>query len=285
MGTIGALTTLSQQAAGIQGQIIASAFNVLDFAAPTTNGPFRPPQWKKPLLTTLSVNLPNLSKRHVDTAIIDPSQIQTGKAFQPNLQKKPGARESDTTPTTLFFDAVFRVSHRSELRLTEHPIQTGSNLVDHAYALPKYVTVEAGMSDAMALYKSGVYTSGNKSVSAYQLLEKIQGLRIPITLTTRLETYTNMLIEFLSAEDTVRTRFGLKTEIRLRQLILGTVAANTISARPDQTDGTSVGTKSTQSVPPALQKFYDPDSGAWDSNTLQPLVPSHVTAPPLLPSH
>jgi Dit-like phage tail protein len=173
-------------------------------------GPWRPPGWLNPQLTSISYSLPAQSTSVGDTV---------------------------PSTTTLFFDAVFRVSHTSELRITDHPVQTGASLVDHAYALPEYVVLEVGMSDAMAAYQAGIYTANaSKSISAYQLFKQIQKQRIPLTLATHLQTYTNMLIEHLSAEDTVRTQFGLRTIIRLRQLILGTVLASTTSARPDQTN-------------------------------------------------
>jgi hypothetical protein len=138
--------------------------------------------------------------------------------------------------TTYFFDAILRVDHFQELRATDHPVQGGSSITDHAYLLPARVSLEIGMSDAMDSYQSGQWTgNSSKSINAYQTLLQLQALRVPVTVTTRLNTYSNMVIESIRSGDDTRTLHGLKANVQFRQIIVGTVTTSTQSARPHTT--------------------------------------------------
>jgi len=214
---------------------------------------YRPPQWAQPQLTSLTVRLP------AEQAPI----LSDGS---------PNPDANQLTELTIFFDGVLRADHLQETRITEHPIQTGSSITDHAYSLPRRVALEVYMTDVLPAYQDGVFTLDvSKSVSCWKLLEQVKGLRTPITVTTRLEVYENFIIEDLRAEDTVRTRYGLRALVRLRELILGTTSTNTVSARKDQTNATNEGTKPTEKVPDSLNHLFDDMSKfpqpQWNSNT------------------
>ena len=141
-----------------------------------------------------------------------------------------------------FFDAIIRAEHNTGLRLTEHPIQSGANVVDHAFQLPAILTLEIGMSDAMDAMIQGQFTGGEtKSVSAYQKLIELQAGRYPLQVTTRLNTYQNMVIEMIQAPDDHKTIYGLRCTVVLRQLITAEVGTTVISADPDSTDSTNKG--------------------------------------------
>ncbi len=142
-----------------------------------------------------------------------------------------------------FFDAVIRADHDSTLRITEHPIQTGANISDHAYQMPSRLTLEVRMSDAMDCIIQGQYGGGTtKSVAAYETLLDLQAKRLPLDITTRLKTYSNMLIEHISAPDDVKTLFGLKCIITFRELFTAEVSMEKVSARPQVTKPTSQNT-------------------------------------------
>lgn len=242
-----------------------------------SSGPWRPSEWAKPALTAITVP---------GTAPASP-----GIVIDPILGPAPAAPAFVGKPTVLVFDAVFKVEHARHLRRTEHPIQTGPNsavgsITDHAYLLPARVTLEIGMSDAMASYSSNLWTSDpSKSVSAYQTLVSLMSARTLVTLTTRLQTYKNMLVESIVPSDSHKTRHGLRALVTLGEIFLaqvpstpgadGTSAANanpaakhevggqisgafgTVSARPQITESTPSGT--VQPVPPsdALQQQHN----------------------------
>lgn len=232
-------------------------------------GPWTPPQWNKPATYMLTVNpLPPRSSTAEDgTAML---------SIQPSL--------------IYVFDAVLRARHNQTLQITEHPVQDGANISDHAYLLPFRLTLDIGISDAMAQYTSASSTGANntryqkwnaggsssKSVSAYQTLLNIQESRRFLTLTTRLATYGNMLIESVAPEESHETIASLRATVTFKQVFTGTVSTVEISARPNATDDTQQATVQPSPIPPAVSNQYAvaapsdpivPGSGAWSSST------------------
>jgi len=173
---------------------------------PQGESPWRPPQWRDPMQTYIKAS------------------IKTSKG---------------PATETFYFDAILRVEHNSELRVTDHPVQDGTNIVDHAYMLPLHLVLEIGMSDVMDVYTKGSNTQAStKSISAYQELLKLQQDRLPLEVGTRLNTYQNMIIERISAPDDHRTQFGLRCTVILRQIIMAVVGQAKVSVLPHKTDST-----------------------------------------------
>lgn len=198
---------------------------------------FRPPGWSQPQLTSITANVP---------------------VTQQPEGTQPGATIA-SQPTTYVFDAVFRVEHSQEVRSTEHPVQSGASLVDHSFKLPSRVILDIGMSDTMDAYEQGMFTGADsKSVSAYQTLIGIQELRIPVTLSTRLDLYENMIIEAIRATDDVKTRYGLRAYVYLRQILVAKVSTSVQSARPAQTGNNPVGQSQPVPVPADLVPYLQP---------------------------
>ncbi len=197
----------------------------------TTNGPWRPPQWG---------GLPS-----------DQEQLVYVKS---NIGG-------------YFFDAIIREEHTSTIRKTEHPVQTGANITDHAYNLPAQLVMEIGMSDVMDSLVPGQYSDGpTKSISAYQTLLKLQHARLPLEVLTRLNYYQNMLIEEINAPDDYKTQFGLRCIIRFGEIFVVEVAKTTVSARPQASSQTQKGTvQATEPPPTVLRQIEDATTGTAES--------------------
>lgn len=190
---------------------------------------------------------------HVYKMITEPPveiALQRAKGpFRPNewdsvSAEQVAARTSISDGTTAyFFDAVMRIEHLTSTRITEHPVQTGANISDHAFELPARISLEIGMSDVLDVYKKGQFSDySSKSVSAYQVLESLRKKRLPLTVTTRLNTYYNMLIENIMAPDDFKTTFGLRAIVHLRQIITAQVPkVQVVSKRKQVTDTTNKG--------------------------------------------
>lgn len=152
-----------------------------------------------------------------------------------------------------FFDAIMRTEHTSNLKITSHPVQTGANIVDHAYLEPATVVMEVAMSDAMSSLVTGQYASTpSKSVAAYEALLKLQEARLPLQVVTRLHTYQNMLIEELSAPDDVKTCYGLRCSVTLKEIFVVEVSKTTVSARPQTSGNSNRGQQSAAAPPPTI---------------------------------
>lgn len=181
-------------------------------------GPWSPPQWGQDPLTIVTV----------------PATInsQTGQPA--------------TAATDYVFDAVLRATHHGSVRSTEHPVLTGANISDHAYAEPQRVTLEIGMSDAMAAYSAGMWTEAvSKGIAAFQVLDALRTSRMLVTLTTRLKTYQNMLIESVTTPDDVRSAHGLRATVVFKEILAAGASSNNSgdSARPQTTGDTQSGTR------------------------------------------
>lgn len=149
-----------------------------------------------------------------------------------------------------FFDAYIRLDHTRKTKITQHPVETGASITDHAYVEPAELIIEVGMSDACVSYIQGQFTQKyTRSVSAIDTLWKLQEQRIPMDVLTRLKLYKNMLIEVISVPDDWQTLNSLRATVTLREIIVAevkTVAMNSkasSSASPQKTATTNKGTQ------------------------------------------
>ena len=146
-----------------------------------------------------------------------------------------------------FFDAIIKLDHQEAQRITEHPVQKGANITDHSFSLPAHLTLEIGMSDVMDSYAAGQWGTGQssptKSVMAYQTLLEWKNSGTPLTITTRLNDYQNMVVEYLSSPDDITTIYGLKCMATFRQIITASIETAKVSARPSVTVTTNKGAK------------------------------------------
>jgi hypothetical protein len=210
-----------------------TVFRIATQDAPTVpfvqNKPWRPPEWD--------------------------SGMQMYLMTVPQADGNGGTRD-----VAYYFDAVLRADHQSTVRHTEHPVQVGANVSDHAFNLPSRVILEIGMSDAMDRFVANQYTSADtKSISAFQTFKDIQVQRVPLTLSTRLFTYHNMIIESIHAMESNRTKYGLRAIITFSELFTTNIEVNkTNSARPQTTDATPKGSQTPQ----------QPDANMLDPYTL-----------------
>ncbi|WP_289141555.1 phage baseplate protein [uncultured Brevibacillus sp.] len=141
-----------------------------------------------------------------------------------------------------FFDAFLRSTHTSRLKITEHPVQTGSALTDHAYLESQELTMEIGMSDVATSLIPGQFTGGwSRSVQAFKVLKELQALRVPLQIHSRLGLYQNMLIEEISAPDDFTTLNGLRCTVTMREIVVAQVRTVKISSKPAVTDRANLG--------------------------------------------
>ena len=145
-----------------------------------------------------------------------------------------------------FFDAFLKLDHERRLTITDHPVEEGANITDHAFVEPKAVSIEIGMSDVCSSFVGGQFTQRfSRSVSAYDTLEKMQADRIPVSIHTKLATYHNMLVENITAPDDYITRHGLRATVFFREIIVVSTDTVTLpdrtSAMPQKTGNTNRG--------------------------------------------
>lgn len=142
-----------------------------------------------------------------------------------------------------FFDAYLKMDHTSRLTITDHPVQTGAAVTDHAFLQPRELSMDVAMSNVNESAVPGQFSGGySRSVQAFNILKELQRLRVPIQVHTRLGLYPNMLIEVLTAPDDYTMLDGLRCTVTFREILVAQVTTVQISARPEVTDSAKRGT-------------------------------------------
>jgi len=218
----------------------------------SSSGIWRPPQWQDPAV--IMITFPGQGNNTPQYA----SLSGIGATLP-------------TDPTSYVFDAVIRAEHAQDLRRTEHPVQTGASISDHAYIMPARLILDIGMSDAMDEYSPGMWTGApTKSVSAYQTMLALQYSRIPLTITTKLRSYTGMVIDSLSPEETAKTVAGLRMRVEFGQIFIAEISIPSVSARPQDTGATNLGVVTPEPL----------TSAQLSQNLVQPTPPGDLAASP-----
>lgn len=143
---------------------------------------------------------------------------------------------------TIDIAATLEEIHIDTLRVTEHPVELGAAITDHAYAKPQEVIIKCGwsnstLSELMAM--ASALFSGNMSASDYvssvyaQLLA-IQASRQPIQITTSKRQYLDMLIVGLTVTTDASTSAVLMVQAHCRQIIIVKTKATALPAKENQ---------------------------------------------------
>ena len=120
-------------------------------------------------------------------------------------------------------DAVIKESHSARLRVTANPVESGSNVNDHAIIEPQKVTIEGCVSDISLRVGQFDFLNGTgatRSISAWAALKSLQRGRNPFSIQTGLQTYANMLITDLQASQDKDTDQVLNFTATCEELLL-----------------------------------------------------------------
>jgi hypothetical protein len=103
--------------------------------------------------------------------------------------------------------------HTDELQITDHPVEGGAPVSDHAFKRPVQVNITAGWSTALAFDLSA--ESG-----VYGLLLSWQASLMPFDVITGKRSYQNMLIERLVVSTDNHNEYTLMAQIMCREVII-----------------------------------------------------------------
>lgn len=101
-----------------------------------------------------------------------------------------------------------------DLQITEHPVEQGTQISDHAFKRPCELRLQLGWSDAYADY-------ANTTINAiYQQILSLQAGRIPFTVYTAKRTYQNMLVASCRVHTDARMAYTLMADITFKEVVL-----------------------------------------------------------------
>jgi len=219
-----------------------------------------------------------------------------GPGFGPNI----GLGPFGSVPTLAFFlphrrsiggivaQVTIDEQHSDDIQITEHPVEQGAPISDHAFKRPSVVTIRAGWTRQFAWDLSA--ESG-----VYGLLLSWQASLLPFDIVTGKRSYTNMLIERLQVMTDNHNEYTLMATITCRQVIIVSTSTADVpgmsNSNADQKDGSQTtptqdgGTKSSASVgdpgsattsqvsgtgQPSLEQPTPTPGGSFDSTAAGP---------------
>lgn len=247
---------------------------------PAPSQAWRPPQWGSTNTPMVLVTVPaSSSVSNVTQTDSDANSATGGGTFM--------FKKSVTAAVSYVFDAVLAADHDQSLTKTQHPIQTGAAVSSHAYLNPAHLILSVLMSDVVQQYVPTNQTTApyiqkwtgfkSKSVSAYQQLLTLQAQRVPLTVTTRLRTYTNMIITRVAPREDDKTITGARFRVEFEQIFVANTQVVPVSARPNDTQATGLGAVSTQTPSSTVQSQFGVPPTA-STNTLPGTVPTATPA-------
>jgi hypothetical protein len=117
---------------------------------------------------------------------------------------------------------VIEESHSDELSVTEHPIEQGASISDHAFKTSSQVTCRYG-------WGAGGILSGAPTVQdVYDQLLQLQATREPFSLVTGKRSYENMLMKALSVTTDAGSENSLMVTVTFKQVIIVQTSTTTL---------------------------------------------------------
>lgn len=114
-------------------------------------------------------------------------------------------------------DAAVEETSRNDLQITEHPVELGSTISDHAFMKPREVTLRWSWSNS-GLY--GGYETAMQDI--YQMLASLQAERQPLNIYTGKQAYQSMLIASLGVTTNESSEYAVQAIMVCREVIIVT---------------------------------------------------------------
>lgn len=112
-----------------------------------------------------------------------------------------------------------------ELEITQHPVQQGASITDHAYVKPSVLNLKVLWNDDDA-----------PLAETYRNLLKLQSSREPFDVVTGKREYSNMLMKTLGVTTDVNTENILSISMSLQEIFITALEVVTVPPRKDQKD-------------------------------------------------
>jgi len=178
---------------------------------------------------------------------------------------------------SIVLDASLKEEHTGEVEVTDHPVEQGAAVTDHARPKPEELTIEGVVSNTplnalqtsrAVTYEGVPFTTsaasnavrgkpGNAESAYTQLLDLKEGKRL-LTIVTALRTYENMLMTSLKVPRDAQTGDVLKFEAKFKSIRIVTNAVTVVATqKPKAKKPVAKGSQPT-STPAASKITYGP---------------------------
>ena len=160
----------------------------------------------------------------------------------------------------LYPDVVVEESHEDSLEITEHPVEQGAAINDHAFKKPEIVTIRGGAGAGVGGEAPGV--------EFYNQLLALQRSREPFDIITGKRQYKNMLLETLTVTTDANSENCLQFTAQCREVII--VAMQVTSVPPRDRHASPGATGATQAA--GQKQLQEQESSGRGSSMLHSAV-------------
>jgi hypothetical protein len=126
------------------------------------------------------------------------------------------------------------------LQVTEHPVQAGAQITDHAFFRPAELVMRCGWSNAQnaltgITVANSTFSGGSVSLSdyvsaIYSRLIALQQSCLPFTVQSTIRQYTNMLLTSIALTRDQKTSQALMLSATMKQIIVVNTSTATLPA-------------------------------------------------------
>lgn len=156
-----------------------------------------------------------------------------------------------------------------DLQITEHPVEQGAPIADHAFKRPSTVTIRAGWSRQWAFDLSA-------ETGVYGQLLAWQAALLPFNVMTGKRNYTNMLIERLQVVTDQHTEYALMATITCREVIIVNTSTQMVAGQSNSPDQQS---NPSQTAQPNQNGPQQPTQTGYVDEPSQPSPSGYVDEP------
>jgi hypothetical protein len=135
--------------------------------------------------------------------------------------------------------ATLEETNTDLVNVTDHPVEAGAQITDHAYYRPAELVMRCGWSNSSSFTlqsaASSLFSGGGMSVSdfvsgIYSQLLALQQSLVPFTVVTSIRQYTNMMMTSLVVTRDNKTSQALMVTASMRQVIFVSTVSTTLAA-------------------------------------------------------
>ncbi|WP_227719431.1 phage baseplate protein [Yersinia proxima] len=139
---------------------------------------------------------------------------------------------------------IIAEKHQDALEITEHPVEVGAAVNDHAYKRAAEVTMEVGFAGGGSLLDFADTSTiglslGKSPEEVYQELRDLQESRQPFDVITGKRKYSNMLIRGIEVTTDKTSENVLMCVLTLREVIMSQTESVTVADKENMQDGVS----------------------------------------------
>ncbi|ELX8408480.1 MAG: hypothetical protein E7E41_20155 [Klebsiella oxytoca] len=154
---------------------------------------------------------------------------------------------------------VISEKHSDTLEITEHPVEVGAAISDHAYRRPSEVVMQVGFAGGGSLLDlldttSFGLSAGLSPREVYQNLLDLQNSRVPFDVVTGKRLYSNMLIRAIEVTTERSTENVLSAVLTLREVIITSTTNSKVAAKTDMKEGANTSAMQNSGVKTPVQK-------------------------------